>query len=84
MHIIYCELCVVAVFDYVPITDMEVVFSTTESMECIDVTILRDGLFEDTETFTVTITPIDSNLLSVFQSQASISIISEDSEFKLK
>lgn len=80
----HCELNIVAVGDYVPISDMEVVFLPTESMKCVDITVLNDGLFEDPEMFIVTITPTDSNLLSVFRSQASITIISEDSEFKLE
>ena len=67
--------------DFVPMTNMEVVFSPTESVECVDVTILDDGLLEDPETFIVAITPTDGNLLSVFRSQASITIISENSEF---
>ena len=68
--------------DYVSITDMEVVFSPNESMECVAITIVNDGLFEDTEMFTVTITPTDSNLLSVFRSQARVTIISENSKLK--
>ena len=68
--------------DYVSITDMEVVFSPNESMECVDITIVNDGLFEDPEMFTVAISPTDSNLFSVFRSQTIITIISENSELK--
>jgi hypothetical protein len=69
--------------DFVPINNVEVVFPPTESEGCEDVIIRDDGLFEDPETFTVTIAPTDSNLLNIFQSQASITIISENSEFTL-
>ena len=78
-----CVLNTVAVGDFVPITDMEVVFLPTESVKCVNVTILDDGLFEDPETFTVTITPTDSNLLNLSRSQARITIMSENSEFEL-
>ena len=70
--------------DFISINNTEVIFSPTVSEECEDVTILDDGLFEDPEMFIVTITPTDSNLLNVFRSQASITIISENSEFTLK
>ena len=83
MHINLNHELIVAVGDFVPITNMEVVFSPTESVECVDVTILDDGLFEDPEMFIVAITPADSSLLSVFRSQASITIISDNSEFKI-
>lgn len=68
--------------DFVPITNMEVVFLPTDSVECVDVAILDDDLLEDPETLTVAITPTDSNLLNVFRNQANITIISENSEFK--
>ena len=84
MHQSYHKLYTVAVDDFIPINNMEVVFSPTVSEECEDVTILDDGLFEDPETFIVTITPTDSNLLNVFRSQASITIISENSKFNFK
>ena len=84
MHQTYHKFYTVAVDDFIPINNMEVVFSPTVSEECADVTILDDGLFEDPETFIITITPTDSNLLNVFRSQASITIISENSEFTLK
>ncbi len=80
LSILYIDHFTVAVGDFVPINNMDVIFPPTDSEECVDVTIRDDGLFEDPETFTVTIAPTDSNLLNIFRSQANIAIISENSE----
>ena len=60
---------------------MEIVFSPNDSERCVDITIVNDGLLEEVQVFTVSITPTDGSLLTIFQSQAEVTIISENSEF---
>ena len=66
--------------DFVPITDMEIVFEPIEQNQCVNITILNDNLLEDLETFTVFINSSNTSLLSVSQNQATVTITSEDSK----
>lgn len=61
---------------------MDIVFSPNVTEKCIDITIVNDNLFEETETFAVSIAPSDSTLLAVFQNQANVTILSDDSKFR--
>ena len=57
---------------------MEIVFSPNENLKCVGITILNDNLFEEPETFGISITPSDGTLLTVTQNQAVVTIMSED------
>lgn len=68
----------IAVADFDPITGTEIIFSPTETEECVDISVTNDNLFEDTETFRIFVNPADSNLLTVSLDQAIVTIISDD------
>lgn len=73
-----CVLFCSANVDFNQITSMELVFPPNELEKCIEITILNDDLFEETETFVVSISHSDSTLLTIFQNQAIVTILSED------
>ena len=61
---------------------MDIFFSPNDREKCIEITILNDNLFEDIETFVVSISPSDSTLLAAFQNQAIVTIESDDGKIR--